>query len=110
MVISSLLIIISYVLAPKKRYNEKLSAYECGFDPVDGTRGTFEVHFYIVGILFLIFDVEIAYLFPWVIGINSLPLSSYISMYIFLFLLTVGFIFEWKKGALNWANFVKLSD
>lgn len=108
MVLANLLLFISYVLAPKRRYNEKLSAYECGFDPVDGTRGTFEVHFYIVGILFLIFDVEIAYLFPWVLGLSSLPIESFMSMYFFLFLLTIGFAYEWKKGALDWANFIKI--
>jgi NADH-quinone oxidoreductase subunit A len=109
LVLSNILLLISYFLAPKRRYKEKLSAYECGFDPIDGTRGTFEVHFYIVGILFLIFDLEIAYLFPWALSLQFLPFMGFVYMYIFGIIITLGFIYEWKKGALDWSKFIKLS-
>ena len=95
-------IVINFVLSPKKPDPEKLSAYECGFEPFDDSRMEFDVRFYLVAILFIIFDLEIAFLFPWAISLGSIGLLGFCSMMIFLFILTVGFIYEWKKGALNW--------
>jgi NADH:ubiquinone oxidoreductase subunit 3 (subunit A) len=93
---------LSYAVAKQKVNIEKLSAYECGFDPFDDARNTFDVRFYLVAILFIIFDLEIIFLYPWSVVISSLPLFGFWSMILFLAVLTVGFIFEWKKGALEW--------
>ena len=95
-------IVINFVLSPKKPDPEKLSAYECGFEPFDDSIMEFDVRFYLVAILFIIFDLEIAFLFPWAISLGSIGLLGFCSMMIFLFILTVGFIYEWKKGALDW--------
>ena len=95
-------IVINFVLSPKKPDPEKLSAYECGFEPFDDSRMEFDVRFYLVAILFIIFDLEIAFLFPWAISLGNIGLFGFCSMMIFLFILTVGFIYEWKKGALDW--------
>ena len=95
-------IVINFVLSPKKPDPEKLSAYECGFEPFDDSRMEFDIRFYLVAILFIIFDLEIAFLFPWAISLGSIGLLGFCSMMIFLFILTVGFIYEWKKGALDW--------
>ena len=95
-------IILNYIFSPKKPDPEKLSAYECGFEPFNDSRMEFDVRFYLVAILFIIFDLEIAFLFPWAISLGSIGLYGYISMLIFLFILTIGFIYEWKKGALDW--------
>lgn len=92
----------SYIVATQKADTEKLSAYECGFDPFDDARNTFDVRFYLVAILFIIFDLEVSFLFPWCITIGELPTLSFWSMTIFLFILTIGFVYEWKKGALEW--------
>lgn len=82
---------------------EKLSEYECGFEPFDNaTRHPFDVHFYVVGILFLIFDVEIALLFPWALGIGQIGGFGFITMFFVLFILILGFIYEWRRGALVW--------
>ena len=95
-------IVINFILSPKKPDPEKLSAYECGFEPFDDSRMEFDVRFYLVAILFIIFDLEIAFLFPWAISLGSIGLLGFCSMMIFLFILTVGFIYEWKKRALDW--------
>jgi len=95
-------IVINFVLSPKKPDPEKLSAYECGFEPFNDSRMEFDVRFYLVAILFIIFDLEIAFLFPWAISLGNIGLLGFCSMMIFLFILTVGFIYEWKKGALDW--------
>ena len=95
-------IVIIYLLSPKKPDPEKLSAYECGFEPFNDSRMEFDVRFYLVAILFIIFDLEIAFLFPWAISLGNIGLLGFVSMMIFLFILTVGFIYEWKKGALDW--------
>ena len=100
--LSFIFFIFSYILGPKKTYVEKLSAYECGFDPFDSARNTFDIRFYLVSILFIVFDLEISFLFPWCIIISKSCFFSYWSMVVFLFILTVGFIYEWKKGALEW--------
>jgi len=81
---------------------QKLSTYECGFEPVGDSRGKFNVRFYLVAILFLIFDVEIIFLVPWILSVKSLGIMGYLAVMLFLFILTVGFIYEWKKGALEW--------
>tara|TARA_Y100000741_G_scaffold285830_1_gene225622 strand:- start:232 stop:600 length:369 start_codon:yes stop_codon:yes gene_type:complete len=100
--LSVLFITINYLASPKKPDPEKLSAYECGFEPFNDSRMEFDVRFYLVAILFIIFDLEIAFLFPWAISLGQIGLYGFISMMIFLFILTVGFIYEWKKGALDW--------
>ena len=92
---------LSYVVATQKADTEKLSAYECGFDPFNDARNTFDVRFYLVAILFIIFDLEVSFLFPWCITIGHLSTFSFWSMFLFLFILTIGFIYEWKKGALE---------
>ena len=93
---------LSYVVAAQNGDTEKLSAYECGFDPFDDARSTFDVRFYLVAILFIIFDLEVSFLFPWCVVISNLPLFAFWSMIVFLFILTIGFVYEWKKGALEW--------
>ena len=95
-------IIINYIASPSNPDPEKLSAYECGFEAFDNARIEFDVRFYLVAILFIIFDLEIAFLFPWAISLGNIGLFGFYSMMTFLFILTVGFIYEWKKGALEW--------
>ena len=95
-------VVINYLASPKNPDPEKLSAYECGFEPFNDSRMEFDVRFYIVAILFIIFDLEIAFLFPWAISLGQIGLFGFVSMMIFLFILTIGFIYEWKKGALDW--------
>ena len=95
-------IFVNFVFSPKKPDPEKLSTYECGFEAFDDSRMEFDVRFYLVAILFIIFDLEIAFLFPWAISLGKIGLFGFISMMIFLFILTIGFIYEWKKGALDW--------
>jgi NADH:ubiquinone oxidoreductase subunit 3 (subunit A) len=93
---------LSYLLTVKNADVEKVSAYECGFDPFGDARNTFDVRFYLVAILFLIFDLEVSYLFPWSVTLGSLPTFSYWSMFLFLLILTIGFVYEWRKGGLEW--------
>ena len=100
--LSMAFVAINYLASPKKPDPEKLSAYECGFEAFDDARGRFDVRFYLVAILFIIFDLEIAFLFPWAISLGNIGFLGFISMMIFLFILTIGFIYEWKKGALDW--------
>ena len=95
-------IIINFLFSPKKPDPEKLSAYECGFEPFNDSRMEFDIRFYLVAILFIIFDLEIAFLFPWAVSLGKIGFLGFISMMIFLVILTVGFIYEWKKGALDW--------
>ena len=102
--ISVLLFVLAYFFSLSTiKDSEKLSQYECGFEPFDeATRHPFDVHFYVVGILFLIFDVEIALLFPWVLALKSTGWFSFVTMSIFLIILTIGFFYEWHRGALLW--------
>ena len=93
---------LSFLLAKQKPDAEKNSAYECGFEAFDDARSKFDVRFYLVAILFIIFDLEIAFLFPWAIALGDIGVAGFWSMMIFLFVLTVGFVYEWKKGALEW--------
>ena len=95
-------IVLNFIFSPKNPDPEKLSAYECGFEPFNDSRMEFDVRFYLVAILFIIFDLEIAFLFPWAISLGTIGLYGYLSMLVFLFILTIGFIYEWKKGALDW--------
>jgi NADH-quinone oxidoreductase subunit A len=99
-------ILAAAVIAPKSADAEKNSAYECGFNAFDDARMKFDVRFYLVSILFIIFDLEVAFLFPWAVALMKLPhdgqVFAFWSMMSFLGVLTVGFIYEWKKGALEW--------
>ena len=95
-------LILNFAFSPKNPDPEKLSAYECGFEPFNDSRMEFDIRFYLVAILFIIFDLEIAFLFPWAITLGNLGLFGFFSMMLFLFILTIGFIYEWKKGALDW--------
>ncbi len=95
-------VLANFLAAPSNPDPEKLSAYECGFEAFDDSRMEFDVRFYLVAILFIIFDLEIAFLFPWAISLGNIGALGFWSMMIFLSVLTVGFIYEWKKGALEW--------
>lgn len=92
----------SFFLVYQKPVNEKISSYECGFNPFSDARNKFEIRYYLIAILFIIFDLELLFLFPWVICINTLNTEAIFSMIYFLLLLTLGFIYEWYNGALNW--------
>ena len=96
------MVVASYLASKQAPDTEKLSAFECGFDAFDDSRGKFDVRFYLVAILFIIFDLEIAFLFPWAVSLGAIGLVGFWSMVVFLGVLTVGFIYEWKKGALEW--------
>jgi NADH-quinone oxidoreductase subunit A len=100
--LSGVLVVASYIVAQQKPDAEKLSAYECGFEAFEDARGRFDVRFYLVAILFIIFDLEVAFLFPWAITLGKIGMFGFWSMVIFLAVLTVGFVYEWKKGALEW--------
>jgi NADH-quinone oxidoreductase subunit A len=95
-------VLANFLAAPSNPDPEKLSAYECGFEAFDDSRMEFDVRFYLVAILFIIFDLEIAFLFPWAISLGNIGALGFWSMMIFLSVLTIGFIYEWKKGALEW--------
>ncbi|MGF1561619.1 MAG: NADH-quinone oxidoreductase subunit A [Geminicoccaceae bacterium] len=97
-----MIVLASLVLARQNPDQEKLSAYECGFEPFEDARHRFDVRFYLVAILFIIFDLEVAFLFPWAVSLGQIGLFGFWSMMIFLAVLTVGFIYEWRKGALEW--------
>ena len=97
-----LLILAAAVLAVRNPDPEKVSAYECGFNAFDDARMKFDVRFYLVSILFIIFDLEIAFLFPWAVAFSEISMAAFWSMMLFLAVLTVGFAYEWKKGALEW--------
>ena len=96
------ILLASYVVARQKPDSEKLSPYECGFEAFQDSRHKFDVRFYLVAILFIIFDLEVAFLFPWAVSLGKIGLFGFWSMVIFLVILTIGFIYEWKKGALEW--------
>jgi NADH:ubiquinone oxidoreductase subunit 3 (subunit A) len=100
--LSMVILALSYILATQQADTEKISAYECGFSPFDDARNKFDVKFYLVAILFIIFDLEVTYLFPWVTVLNKISFFGYWSMFWFLVILTIGFVYEWMKGALEW--------
>ena len=100
--LSAAIIFASLIVAPQHPDSEKVSAYECGFDAFEDARSKFDVRFYLVAILFIIFDLEVAFLFPWAISLGGIGMLGFWSMMVFLAVLTVGFVYEWKKGALEW--------
>src|SRR3982751_1369405 len=100
--LSVIMVVASMIVGKQKPDKAKLSAYECGFDAFEDARGQFDVRFYLVSILFIIFDLEIAFLFPWAVALGDIGLFGFWSMMLFLAVLTVGFIYEWRKGALEW--------
>ncbi|NMM46040.1 NADH-quinone oxidoreductase subunit A [Rhodospirillaceae bacterium KN72] len=100
--VSALMIVGSMLVARQHPDSEKLSAYECGFEAFDDARSRFDVRFYLVTLLFIIFDLEVAFLFPWAVALGDIGLFGFWSMVIFLGILTIGFVYEWRKGALEW--------
>ena len=102
LVIGLVLLVVPFIVAFKQPDPEKLSAYECGFNAFDDARMKFDVRFYLVAILFIIFDLEVAFLFPWAVAFKDVGAFGFWSMMVFLAVLAVGFIYEWKKGALEW--------
>jgi len=101
-VFSIVFVALAYLVAEQQPDYEKVSAYESGFEAFSDTRGQFDVRYYLVSILFIIFDLEVAFLFPWAVSLGTIGIFGFVSMMIFLGILTVGFIYEWKKGALEW--------
>ena len=100
--LSVVIVAASYIVARQRPDSEKVSAYECGFEAFDDARSRFDVRFYLVAILFIIFDLEVAFLFPWAVALGDIGVFGFWSMIIFLGILTIGFVDEWKKGALEW--------
>ena len=100
--LSVVMVAASYIIARQRPDSEKDSAYECGFEAFDDARSKFDVRFYLVSLLFIIFDLEVAFLFPWAVSLGSIGLFGFWSMVVFLGILTIGFVYEWKKGALEW--------
>jgi NADH-quinone oxidoreductase subunit A len=100
--LSLALLVVPFMVAYQQPDPEKLSAYECGFDAFDDARMKFDVRFYLVAILFIIFDLEVTFLFPWAVAFGRVGLYGFVSMMVFLAVLTIGFIYEWRKGALEW--------
>lgn len=101
-VVALIALCLPFVTAPRKPDAEKTSPYECGFEAFDDARSRFDVRFYLVAILFIVFDLEVAFLFPWVMSFGKIGLYGFFSMMVFLGVLTVGFLYEWKRGALEW--------
>lgn len=102
LVIAGVLLIMPFIVAYRAPDAEKLSAYECGFNSFDDARMKFDIRFYLVALLFIIFDLEVAFLFPWAVSFGAIGMFGFWSMMVFLAVLTIGFIYEWKKGALEW--------
>lgn len=100
--IGLILLGLGFLIGRGKKYAEKLSAYECGFEAFEDSRMKFDVRYYLVAILFIVFDLEIAFLFPWAVTLDEIGLTGILAMGIFLAVLVVGFLYEWKKGALEW--------
>ena len=99
-------LLTAFVFGNQRPDSEKMTAYECGFDAFDDSRRQFDVRFYLVAILFIIFDLEVAFLFPWAVSLGGIGLFGFWSMMLFLVVLTIGFIYEWKKGALEWEGWI----
>lgn len=99
---AGIIVAASMIIVQQRPDPEKVSAYECGFEPFDDARHKFDVRFYLVAILFIIFDLEVAFLFPWAASLGAIGLFGFWSMMVFLTVLTIGFIYEWRKGALEW--------
>jgi NADH-quinone oxidoreductase subunit A len=102
LLVGGVFLVLGFVLGPHRPDSEKLSPYECGFEAFEDSRMKFDVRYYLVAILFIIFDLEIAFLFPWAVVLDQIGLTGLVAMAIFLGILVVGFIYEWKKGALEW--------
>ena len=102
LVFGALLVAVGWALGPRKPDSEKLSPYECGFEAFEDARMKFDVRYYLVAILFILFDLEIAFLFPWAVVLQEIGFFGFVAMMVFLGILVVGFIYEWKKGALEW--------
>ena len=100
--LAAVILLASFVIARQRPDAEKLSAYECGFEPFEDARGRFDVRFYLVAILFIIFDLEAAFLFPWAVSLGFIGVTGWAAMMLFLVELTIGFVYAWKKGALEW--------
>ena len=101
-IIGAVMLTLGFVLGPHRPDPEKLSAYECGFEAFEDARVQFDVRYYLVAILFILFDIEITFLFPWAVVLGHIGVFGYVAMLVFLGILVVGFIYEWKKGALEW--------
>lgn len=101
-VIGAVVIALGFLLGPQRPDSEKLSPYECGFEAFEDARIKFDVRYYLVAILFIIFDLEIAFLFPWAVVLDQIGMVGFVAMAVFLGILVVGFVYEWKKGALEW--------
>jgi NADH-quinone oxidoreductase subunit A len=102
LILAVLLFSLSYIVAKQIPDAEKISAYECGFDPFEDARNTFDVRFYLVAILFIIFDLEAAFLYPWAVSLSNITSFGFWSMFDFMFELCIGFVYVWKRGALEW--------
>lgn len=100
--LAAIMVFASMIVAAQKPDSEKLSAYECGFEAFDDARSRFDVRFYLVTLLFIIFDLELAFVFPWTVALGDIGMFGFWSMMVFLGILTVGFVYEWRKGALEW--------
>jgi len=100
--LAAIMVFASMFVAPQHPDSEKLSAYECGFEAFDDARSRFDVRFYLVTLLFIIFDLELAFVFPWTVALGDIGLFGFWSMIVFLGILTIGFVYEWRKGALEW--------
>jgi NADH-quinone oxidoreductase subunit A len=101
-VIAGAMVAAAFVFARQRPDSEKVSPYECGFEAFDDARSQFDVRFYLVAILFIIFDLEVAFLFPWAVSLGKIGAFGFWTMFIFLLILTIGFVYEWRKGALEW--------
>jgi NADH-quinone oxidoreductase subunit A len=102
--LSAIIITLVYVISPKSPTGEKLSSYECGFEPYGSARSTFDIHFYLVAIIFIVFDIEVLFLLPWALAFSSYYALPIHIMAIFLAILTLGFYYEWKRNVLNWKS------
>src|SRR3974390_2967182 len=102
LVFGGIMVAIGAVLGPNRPDPEKLSPYECGFEAFEDARMKFDVRYYLIAILFILFDLEIAFLFPWAVVLQDIGFEGFVAMMVFLFILIVGFAYEWKKGALEW--------
>ncbi len=100
--LGAVMILVGAVLGPRRPDSQKLSPYECGFEAFEDSRMKFDVRYYLVAILFIIFDLEIAFLFPWAVVLDQIGTFGFVAMMLFLGVLVVGFVYEWKKGALEW--------
>lgn len=102
LVLACVMVVLPFIIGKLKPDAQKLAAYECGFDAFDDARRKFDVRFYLVAILFIIFDLEVAFLFPWAVSLGAIGMVGFWSMVVFLGVLTVGLVYEWNKGALDW--------